>query len=411
MKGKNCLVGSNSSIDSTPYTRTPDYSVAKFALSSNNDEMIVLAYLSLFALSFMDNSRGPLIPLVQNSLQISSSTVSFIFSGASLASAFINFVLPKLQSKIEVHKLYFFSLFLMPISAACWSFSKSNPFFFYLAPLLYGLGAGGVGTFCNIYVIAYTSESKRQKALSFLHSTYGIASFLAPLLITLLLTYFDWPIATLILSIPSLLVSAPLLKRKAIIPLHEEHRPEMPWHLLWVSCIFMLAIMSEIFISSRLVNYLYRDEGYTLEHANYYLSLFFALLVTGRLVFSFVHFSLSKPLMLQASFFFTVLLSLAGIMIHPVFFAVTGLTISWFFPVGINWLREAFHREYFPLVSMIMSFNSVALLSMHFAVGELTDVAGLKRLMILPVVFSIAAMIVLQIFSKKMVSDNFRPNK
>jgi FHS family glucose/mannose:H+ symporter-like MFS transporter len=363
--------------------------------------ILFLSYLSLFSLALIDNARGNLLPIIQESLSLDATTAAFIFTGGSLSNCLFNLWLPKIRQKFQLRNLYITSLLMMPLSVIFWNFSEIK-WCYFLAPIVFGVGAGGIGTFCNIYVSASTSIEKRQNALSFLHSMYGIASFLVPVFITFLMKSMTWQKCLIFLSIPSLLVGLSFFKSDRSIAAELPSTHKTPWHLFWVALIFMMGILSEIFISSRLVDYLYREVQFSFDRASLYLSVFFGCLLSGRLLFSFVKFKMKKINLLLLSFSMTILLSMIALNGHPIYFAFTGISASWFFPVAISWIREEFESSFFSLVSMIMSFNSLALVLMHFIVGELTETIGISKLMVLPAIFSIIAIITIFLFKKSL---------
>lgn len=354
----------------------------------------LFAFLSLFVMALVDNSRGNLLPLMQNDLKLSSLAMSFIFSGASLANFTFNFIFVRKKASLNLKYLYSTGLFLIFLSVLLFYFSISFLPLFFIATFIFGLGAGVVGTLCNIFITQFVQNEKQANYLSFLHSMYGIASFLVPLIITYLLNYFHWTLTLILLGLPSLLLSLVLINQKVNLKLEKEEKPKMPWKLFWVSCVFFCAADAELLTSSRLVDYLYRYQHFTFAQASFYLSIFFASLLTGRLLFSFVKFSIKKSSLMKLSLVLTVILCLSGIMIHPLFLCFSGFAMSWFFPTGMSWIKENFSRDYYSLLPMIMSFNSLSLLTLHFIVGYLVEKVSYQMIFLLPSLFCTIALIV-----------------
>jgi FHS family glucose/mannose:H+ symporter-like MFS transporter len=353
---------------------------------------VYVAYLSLFAMALVDNSRGNLLPLMQNDLKLSTLSLSFLFSGASLANFVFNFSYVRFKHLINLKWLYFWGLALIFISTIAFYYSLETNVLFFIGAFLFGLGAGCVGTLCNIFITHYCSPEKQPNALAFLHSMYGIASFLVPLIITALLKFLSWPSILIILGFPSLFLGFFILKLNPKIKVERGEHASFPWKYFWVSILFFLGADAELLTSSRLVDYLYNFRNFSFEKASFYLSLFFACLLSGRLLFSFIRPKISELNLMKISLILTIILNLLGSYADPICFSLSGFAMSWFFPIGMSWIKKAFASDYHSLLPMIMSFNSLSLLSLHFLVGKFVTQVSYHWIFLLPSCFCLLSL-------------------
>lgn len=157
------------------YPRQITYGILHYFFSSFGQTFL----LGLFALHFAE------------AVAINNVQFSWIYSGATLSSAFI---LPILGKYLDVVKLRYFSL-VVGLGLAVFSFSAGSlNHVIWLAITIFGLRLCGQGlmTLTASTAIARYFEETRGKALSLIGFGVSIGEFIFPILITLLMSAIGW---------------------------------------------------------------------------------------------------------------------------------------------------------------------------------------------------------------------------
>jgi MFS family permease len=141
---------------------------------------VFFSYGCLFALGFLDNTRGPAFPSILRELGLSDSRGAWMFSSASITgfvSAYAcRWLLPSWGS-LRTLRL---GLTLLTLGAAGIGTAHSFTWLIAGASCL-GIGFGITGVAEHTLIQEHSPESQWRRLFSGLHSTYGFASLLAPL--------------------------------------------------------------------------------------------------------------------------------------------------------------------------------------------------------------------------------------
>ena len=229
----------------------------------------------------------------------------------------------------------------------------------------------------------------RRQAFNGLHSLYGLASFIAPAILVLIVKFgLPWnQLLNFLLFLPLALViivfKTPAEKLNYILKEKEETETGIPASIkkvLPVAILFSLYVTAEVTISSRFrvfVDYLYPnlENGRSAE----LLTLFFALLTLGRLILIFVRLPFSNNIILGTSLLSSITLMLAGVYIHPMFLALTGLSMSVYFPCAMDLVAVYFGHQMTKALPIVMNVISIHLLVTHYIVGQLNNIVGLTE--------------------------------
>lgn len=276
------------------------------------------------------------------------------------------------------------------LTLSLWGLAFSTHFsVFLIFSFFFGLSLGVVGLIPNILVPMGSSPHRKQQMLSGLHTMYGLASLLAPLLAAAV-EYFSgswrWTFATSSLAPLGLLAysfhsSHQSLHTKASYTA-ETHKANKKKNLkpqLFLALMLSFAVAAEIMISSRLALYMQRTFNYDMESSSLYVSYFFVCMMLGRFLFTVVHFKKSPQFLLSISLITTMILGLLGLFVHPLFLAGTGFTIAPFYPLSITWISTEFPEDLDSAVSYLMTTDSIMLIAMHVAIGKLTDLYNIHH--------------------------------
>jgi len=365
-----------------------------------NWRLISLAYLSLFALSLLDNGRSPTYNAILKDLSLGPAKGSYIFSIASFISLIVNLTaikwLPKLGPVVSTR----IALTLMGISGLSMYFTGIwvSYTFLIISSIFLGLGLAICTITMNVLVIAGATLSARKRLFSGLHAIYGFSSLLAPFILSFLIKLGgDWKGYFLLSGLIAFLVIALTSKTKTLPPKSEEEVKSNQNVALKYRVVFGLQlgsyVASEIALSTRLPYYLNHTQGINEVSAGYYLSLFFLALCAGRLLFSLKHFHFKNEHLIAFSHITTLISFFLGYFIHPLFLSLCGLTMSYAFPMAMDYLVEVFQRKSDYMITSVMTWIGVMLALMHFLFGQINEAFGAKvALLICPTLTFISLM-------------------
>lgn len=274
-----------------------------------------------------------------------------------------------------------------------WGMAASTAFpFFLFFSFAFGLSLGVLGLVPNILVALGSSSQRKQRMLSGLHTMYGMASLLAPLLAATIehftgnwrWTFVAGSLAPLLLLIYTSHASHKSLHTKAEFSA-EKHKANKKKNFkpqLFLAIMLSLAVAAEIMVSSRLALYMQRIWNFDMEASSLYVTYFFVCMMLGRLLFALVHFEKSPRFLLSLSLITTAIFLLAGVFWHPLFLAGTGFTIAPFYPLSISWISSEFPEDLDTAVSYMMATDSLMLIFMHLSIGRLTDLMNIQQAML-----------------------------
>lgn len=374
-----------------------------------NYGFIILAYTGLIALSFFDNGRGAAYPDILKHFSISTDMGSYLFSAVSLSGLVVNltgrFWLP-VTGLVGGTR---FAMLFIGVGSYGVSYAAqlgSYPLTITMATIA-GLGLGALAITMNIMVTEGAPARLKRRYLSGLHGVYGVSSFLAPQAINILIHYGEnWITYFKYVSILTIFVLIYSLK---VEDTHKEHvkssSKKYPVSLskrVVIGLFLGLYVASEIMVSSRLSLYLTRAHGFTTEMANSYLSYFFISLMSGRLIFALVDFKHDNRFLLILSFISTLICFSIGFYIHPLALPICGLTMSFAFPVSMDWISDTFKEYNHLMVASVMTTIGITLSSMHWGFGQLTDMFGVRNALYFFYVLNIGSFILF------LISDRFK---
>jgi FHS family glucose/mannose:H+ symporter-like MFS transporter len=358
-----------------------------------NVSYIVFCFASLFIFGLIDNSRGPIYPEILNQFQIIKSSGSLIFSLPSLMSFLMALVSRFWLEKFGAIKATKISLIIISIAVFIMGVAAHNPDgfgVFIIASAIFGIGVGFLSIPLNMIIANVVPIENRQKVFSGLHSMYGMASLAAPSILSVVFyNQWSWQKYLLGLAVLPLIVFFVFfnLSSRGITPQEDnDDQKASKKTSIKLGILFAFYVSSEILVSSRLVIYCKEIWGMPLEEASSYLSVFFFLLLAGRLTFALVKINLPELRLLKISVSVTLILYLLGMYVHPLFLALTGGSMSYFFPTGMTWVSSKYEKSSDTLIATIMTYVGGMIVSTHWIVGSISDIYGLNISMLLGVV-------------------------
>ncbi len=359
---------------------------------------ILLSFAAVFSMGLIDNARGPLYPEILNWFKIQTGQGSLLFSLASLGGLLICWVnkywLPRLGA---LRSLQFF-IFLQAFAGLGMGLSGYNFAGFSLLAFfsfLFGAGCSGTGICVNILVAQGSQERWRRRSLSGLHAMYGISSLLVPTFIGFWLqSGQQWRSALILLSFFPLMVLLPsfFMKFKKVEvneDAKEIHHQKKTTAFFGV--VLALAVAAELSLSTQIPLFCTNIMNWTVDKASFQLGLFFLFLTIGRLLFSFIHFPGKSYYWLMISALGASLCGLIGLQGHPFFLSFSALFISIFFPCAVDWISTIFNNHIDKLMANCMTIVSLFVVTMHVALGKLTEFVGINNALLLSPLFFLLA--------------------
>jgi MFS transporter, FHS family, glucose/mannose:H+ symporter len=350
--------------------------------------LLIVAYLSMFVLGLADNIRGPLFPEIIRAFDLSGMRSSYFYASTSFAAFCASVASYSILRKKSLFFLLNSSLLMMAIGMSLIGMAVVFPILI-LGSIILGLSLGGLAVSQNLLVSENISLESHSKALSGLHSIYGVASLLAPLLAAqATLAFSSWRSAFFVVSLVCMILFVSFLlfaSRKSIAPLKSTDlnrvepsiKSKAPfWGKVTISGLFAFYVVAEILIATRLALYMRDYFAMNLEQSSLYVTYFFIFLFSGRLLFAFARIPGSVKLQMNMSLGISLVLLLLGLYQHPFFLTLVGLAMAPYYPLSITYISQktgANERQY---LTIALSFQSLAVVGMHLGAGYLTDSAG-----------------------------------
>lgn len=351
--------------------------------------LIALAYLSLFVLSLIDNSRGPFYPEILTDLAVSATLGSLFFATVSgfsfIGSSTSHFWL---HGRSAARVLGWSGLALGLFFCAI-SLSPTLPVMLVACAGL-GMCFGILNVVQNLTIYEASSGEKRRRLYNGLHAMYGLASLAAPLVVSVLRNHgWTWRQSFFLIAVPAILVGLWGFSFRA--PALKDHDAEKPAPLNaadWRACVLLSLAMAcylwgELSISTRLPLWLRSERGFSADDADYLLAAFFLTLLGGRIVFtalSFHRFGNLMVLLLSAGV--SAVLYYAGLFWNPWLLGVTGLAMAPFYPVLMDQIAVHFGRKSSRAMGFIIGTGSLSLVAMHVVIGVINDNVGLTQALV-----------------------------
>ena len=370
---------------------------------------IILAYISLISLSLIDNGRSASYSFILKDFAIETSLGSLIFTLASATGVVANLTAKWWLRWLGLINSTRVSLIIISISSYFFYYSAKINYFhgFLTSSAIVGFGLGILAITMNVMVSEGALDHNRRNYLSGLHGVYGLSSLLAPLILNFMISrYFAWYEFFLVVGIVTL---GSLIYSFFVI---DEHREELDSQKsenislvrkILVGFFLGCYVTGEILISSRLSYYLSTNNGLSVNDANQYLSLFFFLLMLGRVCFAFIKTDKKSEVLMTASLILSMISFIAGFFFHPCFLSFTGLTMSVFFPLTISWIKDSFKNESHSIIAFAMSSIGFLLSLCHWGVGVIAQAFSIKVAFSIYVIFIGMSLIAFTITQKRSI--------
>jgi fucose permease len=366
-------------------------------------------FLSFFVFGFTDNLKGPTLPAVLAELNISYGTGGNIFSGE-----YIGFLIATLITGILADRFGLKSVVLL--AGVCLIIGVTGYSLFSSALLLsasffvIGLGLGAIELGPNAIIVSVYHERKGLY-LNLMSVMHGLGALVAPLFAAWLLslsvswrTIYRWD---LVPTVAFMLVLAFLKfpKSEEKTELDFRHIPQIAFkgQLPWFYLAIAVYVAAEIGIAAWLVTYLQKVNGATVAGSNQLLSLFFAMVMIGRLIGGFF---VNRIGYLRSILFMTLggILFLVAGLFGPkqisIFLPLTGFFLSIVFPTITAAVSDTHTENTNTILGVLFTFAGIGGAIGPWAVAWGSDLFGLQAGFSLNIVFMVALLISMVILMK-----------
>jgi len=359
-------------------------------------KLIWFAYASLFFLGLSDNIRGPLFPEIIKEFSLSNSESSLFFalsSGMIIPAGFLSSFLLKKVGSVKALRI---ALFLSVLGL--FGIAILPKYFLILgAAIIFGFAFGIMGVTQNVMVIEAAPHAELQKWQSGLHSMYGLASLVAPMVVLFLYHVHPvWRISFYFIAVLGLLLFLiTFLIEKKGASLVQEASPELSstgFEQFLFACIIASYVAAEILAGTRIAQFSRESFQMSFSQGTQLTSLFFVMLFVGRFLFIFWHpkISLKKQMLISLSGSFV--LSLFGLFVHPLGLALSALLMAPFYPMSMTVAGRLFKNELHKVTSLAIALSGATIMLVQLVVGFLGDQFGLQVALLMGPFFSLFAM-------------------
>ncbi|MEX1308507.1 MAG: MFS transporter [Eubacteriales bacterium] len=328
--------------------------------------LLVLIYLAFISLGLPDSILGVAWPAVRADWGMpldAAGLIVFITICGTVISSFSSGYFIK---KFGTGKLTTISCFMTGLALLGYSFAPSYIWLLLLG-LPLGLGAGAVDTGLNSYVALHYKSHH----MNWLHSFWGVGSTLGPIIIgSTLSAGLSWRIGYRTISLIQLglalilLVTLPVWKKhKALVtikdPVIDESETKHKLFdktviqtkgLIFALGTFLFYCAVEISVGLWGSSYLVQAKGIAVDTAAYWVALYYASIMTGRIVSGFITFKVSNKIMIRSGAALALFAVILMILPLPASFSVVpmilvGLGLSPIFPAMIHETPKRFGKD------------------------------------------------------------------
>ena len=359
--------------------------------------LIVAAYISLGVQAYLDLGRGPLFPEILKELSITTKEGGWFFSSTSLFMLFGSFAASSLLKKINsVRTLLVFLIIL--IFGQYSLYSAQGLVELVVSGVFLGLGFGGMGVCQNLMISIASPEAYHRRLYGGLQSMYALAALLAPLTISRALAG-DWQwreVVKLELYAPVMMffvfLSYSLFFRKR--PKKQENEEaknqdtdsRISYKMKILSAMGLaMYVVAELVVSIWLVVFLQKENNFDTSLSGDALSLFFALLLSGRVFMSFKELHFSSFKILNFCYLSSGVLLIIGLTVNPWFIPLSGVTMSVCFPTYLSYMGENWRNKLDQVMPYCIGGMSFIVSIAHSIAGFLGENFGLYAAMSLAV--------------------------
>jgi fucose permease len=343
-------------------------------------------FLSFFVFGFTDNLKGPTLPSMIRELNIDYGISGNIFFGEYLGFVVTALIAGVLADRYGLKTILILAGGLLAVGVAGYStFSNTNLLTASLFAMGLGLGAIELGANAAIVQIHPQKTGLYLNLMAVLH---GLGSLIAPLFAGLLLglnftwrTIYRWdiPLIALFILLFFILQFPKSEGQSNSIDFRNIPKFAFKGNLPWFYAAIAFYVAAEIGIGSWLVTFLQDAHGASVLASNQSLSLFFTLLMLGRLGGGFIVHRLGYlRSILFASIGSLICISLGVFTTFSILLPITGFFFSIIFPTFTASVSENLKENTNTILGVLFTFAGIGGLLGPWVIAWASDLLGLK---------------------------------
>jgi FHS family glucose/mannose:H+ symporter-like MFS transporter len=359
-------------------------------------------FLSFFVFGFTDNLKGPTLPAMLAELHISYGTGGNIFFGEYLGFLIATLITGILADRFGLKSVILLAGVFLGIGVGGYSFFQSA-ILLSGSLFLLGMGLGALELGPNAIIVSLHHERKGLY-LNLMAVLHGLGSLIAPLfagwLLSLSISWrliYRWDILLVALFvIIFIFLRFPKAEEKA--QLDFRHIPQIAFkgHLPWFYVAITFYVASEIGIASWLVTFLQEIRNTPVTASSLSLSLFFAMIMVGRLIGGFfVHRIgyLRSILFMTAGGILCIVAGLFGPKETAFLLPVTGFFLSIIFPTITAAVSDTHTENMNTILGVLFTFAGLGGVIGPWFMAWGSDLFGLQAGFSIVIIFMVILLI------------------
>lgn len=365
--------------------------------------LTAVAFFGFSVFGFTDNLKGPALPAILDDLAINYSTGGTILLGSYVGFVVASFFTGLLAEARGLKSVLMFAAVALLIGVSGFSVASSAVLLM-LFMLFQGFGMGALELGCNGLIVQLHSD-KKGRYLNLMAVTHGLGATIAPLYAGRLLAneqswrlVFRWDIVLIgLLFIFFVLLRfppRPSAAKKRLTMRELGNIAFSPTLLLFYFAIISYVAV-EISIAAWLVEYLQRIQGLDVGQSTLALSLFFGLVIVGRLTGSFVVDRIGYLRVVIITMACATLCIGIGLFVASAFWLLpfSGLFLSIVFPTLTAAVSERYTTNINAILGLLFTFAGLGGILGPWVVGLVADQVGLQPGLSLIVLFGMMTLL------------------
>lgn len=359
-------------------------------------------FLSFFVFGFTDNLKGPTLPAMLTELNITYGTGGNIFFGEYLGFLIATLITGILADRFGLKSVILLAGVFLGIGVGGYSFFQSA---ILLSGSLFvlGMGLGALELGPNAIIVSLHHERKGLY-LNLMAVLHGLGSLIAPLFAGWLLSInmswrliYRWDILLIALFVLIFIfLRFPKAEEKA--QLDFRHIPQIAFkgQLPWFYAAITFYVAAEIGLASWLVTFLQETRNISVTASNQSLSLFFAMLMIGRLLGGFFVHRIGY---LRSILFMTIggIVCIAAGLFGPheisFLLAMTGFFLSIIFPTITAAVSDTHTENANTVLGVLFTFAGLGGVIGPWLIAWSSDLFGLQTGLSLIILFMLILLI------------------
>lgn len=348
------------------------------------------AFYAFFVFGFVDNLKGPTLPVLLADLDF-----SYSLGGTLLLSAYIGFLAATLVTGVLADRLGTGIVLLLAgvcLTIGLLVFAASSAFWVLaLALMTVGLGLGAIEVGANALIVALHSAA-RGRFLNLLATFHGVGAFTVPLYAAALMQMgFAWRQVYQFAAALTVGIIVLFLIARTPRPAHDPssspglaavRHTGFTRHMALYYLVTGTYVAAELGIAAWIVEFLNKTKGLSLTTGSLYLSLFFVFVMVGRLGGSFLVERVGYLRIMVYAAAAAIVCLAAGIYGPPtlaLLIPLTGLFFSIIFPTTTASVSRLHLENTGAILGLLFAFGGLGGALGPWAMGVANDWLGVQQ--------------------------------